>query len=113
MNSRRCNRFKRIQGLTLSKRPGANMAGGGPVGGVRDNADRPWSFRRVFAAQFALGPRTGPPPRPLARGRPITSLGGKDPMSGPRFIVLPYGVSAVIGRPSYPTDTDSRAAYSL
>jgi hypothetical protein len=27
--------------------------------------------------------------------------------------VLPYGVSAVIGRPSYPTDTDSRAAYSL
>jgi hypothetical protein len=34
-------------------------------------------------------------------------------MSGPRFIALPYGVSAVIGGPSYPTDTDSRAAYSL
>jgi hypothetical protein len=54
------------------------MAGGGPVGGVRDNADslRPFSgaWRVVAAQTIALGPRTGPPPRPLARGRSITSL---------------------------------------
>jgi hypothetical protein len=40
----------------------ANTAGGGPVGGVRDNADSPQPFSgawRVVAAQtIALGPRS-------------------------------------------------------
>jgi hypothetical protein len=57
------------------------MAGADQSERVRNNADslRPGLLRRGGKSRplYAHGPRTGPPPRPLARGRSITSLGGK------------------------------------
>jgi hypothetical protein len=58
------------------------MAGGAPVGGVRNNPDIPRPFSgawRVVAAQtIALGPRTGPLPRPQARGGHAASGAGSE-----------------------------------
>jgi hypothetical protein len=71
------------------------MAGSGPVGGVRDNADslRPFSGAwRVVAAQFALGPRTGPLPIPRTDGgAALLALGGRIKGSGENYFKIDDG----------------------